>query len=354
MLRTVPLIRSLRHHYQKAQISIVVAIGQDEVFCNCPYIDTIIPDITQDQSIDPVVPRVRKVLRLVRLAAKLRGRFDLVIGPSFEGATANLLAFLVGAQYRIGFDAGLGFLLSTNLGPIDHELTIDERNDKLLEAAGIEKAEPRLEMHTAAEDSDYTEALLRRHRVTDGELLVGLHAGSDWSCQQWPIDRWARLGDELTDRYRAKLVLTGSYDEIELAEQISSLMANKPVSAVGDTTLGQLAALISRFALVIAVDSIVPSIALAKGVPVVLLCRSGHTQWRRAPWKGLKVLYNDSLGWPTWSAECRVDKQRTTTRCIVPEDIGIDGMGLITVQEVLEAADEQIGSQRGIRDDNGE
>ena len=83
-----------------------------------------------------------------------------------------------------------------------------------------------------------------------------LHPGCHWGCNQWLIERWRETATELLRRAR----------RLDRGHRVEPGAANGPGDrrrgvgpllqfAAGETTLGQLAALISLSSLVVAVDT---------------------------------------------------------------------------------------------------
>jgi len=67
------------------------------------------------------------------------------------------------------------------------------------------------------------------------------------------------------------VVITGSAGERPMAQQIAAQMSSQALLAAGETTLGELAALLGRCRLVVGVDSGPMHLAVAQGVPTVHL-----------------------------------------------------------------------------------
>ena len=107
-----------------------------------------------------------------------------------------------------------------------------------------------------------------------GSPFVVLHPGSDWACQQWPVERWAGLADELIESRGLAVALTGSSGEREYVEQIRSRMRSPATSFAGKTSLGEVEALLAHATLCICVDSAVRDLARAAGVETLVL--AGH------------------------------------------------------------------------------
>jgi len=131
------------------------------------------------------------------------------------------------------------------------------------------------------------------------------------------------------ERYKARLLITGSSREEGLAREIASHMRSEAVIAAGQTTLGEMAGLMARADLVIGVDSGPMHLAVAQGVPTIHLY--GPVDHRTfGPWGNLRrhrVVISDLSCIP-----CnRLD--------YTPEELeGHPCVRLITEEQVLEEA----------------
>ena len=116
----------------------------------------------------------------------------------------------------------------------------------------------------------WAEDSLGMSRPGDGPV-VALHPGSGADVKNWLPERWIAVADELRVRHGARLVLTGGAAERVLVERIAAGLVPRPLTLVGQTTLGQLAALFERSALVLGGDSGPLHLAAAVGTPTVRL-----------------------------------------------------------------------------------
>jgi heptosyltransferase-2/heptosyltransferase-3 len=107
--------------------------------------------------------------------------------------------------------------------------------------------------------------------VEEDDPLVCIHPGAGAPVKLWRKEGWARVADALVEGYRAKVILTGSASEEPLVQAIAERMASQPLVAAGQTTLGQLAALMARCRLALGVDSGPLHLAVAVGTPTVHL-----------------------------------------------------------------------------------
>jgi lipopolysaccharide heptosyltransferase II len=237
---------------------------------------------------------------LLREAASLRERsYDaaLILRPDhWWGA---LLASLAGVPRRLGFSARecRPFLTDTLPIPTGHVVPANQSLARLAALRlggtvpdGRAPREPAYLVEPA--DAAWADAWLRGHdamapgidgRHTAAGPLVAIHPGTGAPVKNWPASRWAEVARELQARHGARVVLTGGAGERALVEQIAALAEPRPATLIGETTIGQLAALFSRCGLVIGGDSGPLHLAAAVGTPTVRLY--GPTDVREfGPW----------------------------------------------------------------------
>ena len=142
----------------------------------------------------------------------------------------------------------------------------------MLKLIGVTMTQKRLELWTQKSEDDAVEKLLSSQWVSSSQLLVGINPGSSlrWPTKQWPVENFAKLCDELARR-NVRVVITGSPEESGVAEQLMGLTRNKPVNAIGKTSITELVALIRRCQVFISSDSAPMHIASAVHVPLVAI-----------------------------------------------------------------------------------
>jgi len=122
-----------------------------------------------------------------------------------------------------------------------------------------------------ADDEEFAKGYLAGHGVEDSDLLICIHPGAGAPVKLWRNEAWAQVADTLAKLYRAKVILTGSSEESPLCRAIAEQMTTQPIVAAGETSLGELAAILARCRLVIGVDSGPLHLAVALGTPTVHL-----------------------------------------------------------------------------------
>jgi heptosyltransferase-2/heptosyltransferase-3 len=122
-----------------------------------------------------------------------------------------------------------------------------------------------LEFQVPAQAIAWAKALL-----CDGHPIA-VHPGAGAAIKLWRAERWAAVADGLAKETGADVLLTGSEAERPLCQKIAAQMNTESRVTAGETTLDQLAALLSQCRLVLGLDSGPMHLAVAVGTPTVQL-----------------------------------------------------------------------------------
>ncbi len=313
LLFSTPTLATLRQALPDARITCLVGPWAAEIVARNPHVDQVLtlsfPWFDRRPKRSPWGP----YRLLLREASRLRGHhFDLALILRFDHWWGALLAYLGGIPRRIGYDLPetRPFLtryvpyvpdrheVLQNLDLIYHGLLRgpEERPSESLigtggnsvelkgfspEFLGVPRSSSdrrdlspkafRLEFHPTAGEQARMTAWLAARGVGAADPLVGLVPGSGAPVKRWRPEAFARVGDELAQRHDAWVVITGSAGERPLAQQIAAQMRVQALVAAGETTLGELAALLGRCRVVVGVDGGPMHLAVAQGVPTVHL-----------------------------------------------------------------------------------
>ena len=275
VLMATPVLAALRRGYPQARISFAAGAWSQSALKGNPNVDEMI-------DCGKVGSGKYGPGDYLALAGNLRRRrFDLAIILDRSPAL-GLLAFLAGIPHRIGLDShGRGFAHTLRV-PVDWEHPKHEADLYLdcVRALGLPVANPRLEFFPSADDRAFAADLLARLPDQDpasGARYVAIHPGGAANpgmtllAKRWRPDRFAAVADRLVQTYGARIILVGAPSDAEAAGAVAQAMHSTPLLLVGKTTLGQLAALYQRCALMIGNDSGVMHLAVAVGTPVVAI-----------------------------------------------------------------------------------
>ncbi|HUI11176.1 MAG TPA: glycosyltransferase family 9 protein [Bacteroidota bacterium] len=259
---TLPVFSHLRRRYPEAHLALLAGQYAGAIVTGSPQVDEIIWYDAPEGPI-PVLEMVR------RLCA---GRFDaaVVVHPT---ARLALIVLLAGIPLRIGSGyRWYSFLFNRRV--YTHRKTAErhevEYNVDLLAALDCDTAARKpLEAHLRipAGAQAGVDARLRGAGVA-GEFAV-IHPGSGGSAREWPEERFAALARKIVSDIGLAVVTTGTAGESPRAEAVARAAGPRGVCLAGALSLGELAALISRAALVVGNSTGPLHLGVALGVPVL-------------------------------------------------------------------------------------
>jgi heptosyltransferase-2 len=233
--------------------------------------------------------------------------------------------------------------------PLSAFASFREENRRVLEAVGVTGMAKGLEFTPSERDADAVRELLAAEGVKVGELLIGLHPGSHWTCQQWDSAEWSAVADDLVTRFGARIIISGGPGESELASAIiEGMRANTTgvINAVGKTTIMQFAALVRSLNCLVCVNSAASQIALAVHTPVVNLVGYENPVWT-APAAGEPMVIvrgcDDTTALASW---CPYNVWGKVSECHRAECVGIGGMSLIQRERVTREVEKWLSSGR--------
>jgi ADP-heptose:LPS heptosyltransferase len=339
----------LRQTYAHARITVIGYSYAREILVACPYVDTVITIETFEQKRGTRWSRLVRLAKAAQLAPRLYGRFDLAIIFHAQPKFTTYLAWVSGARVRVGLLYDDSRMLTHRARQINWITSWREENRLVLEAIGVTNLTDELEIWPTPGDEQAIQALLSRHGVADDALLIGLHPGSHWTCQQWSPKDWAALADALVSRYGADLIITGTGDERHLADAIRQQMKARAahlIDATGQTSALQFAALVRRMDLFICVNSAAPQVSVAVKTPTLDLLGYEKLAYN-PPVEGEPITIirgcDDATAVENW---CPYNIWGKVNGCHRAECMGIGGLSLITPNMVLRQAERHLKARR--------
>lgn len=275
---STPLVVALKKEFPESYIGYVCNKRVSELISTSPDIDKVFvyeKDEYRDIWKDSKPKYLRKISNFLGMIR--RERFDISIDLSL-GYQYSMLLMLIGIKKRIGFnyrDRGRFLTNKVDITSFDDKHVIEHYLDMLkhLNVKANAYAVPKI--YVSDIDSAWAEGVLKERGIADKDVVVGIicGCGASWGVdadrRRWDKKKFAVLADKLIDTYGIKVVFMGSRKESSLARDARSLMKNPSVDLSGMTTVGQMAALISRCRSVVTNDGGPLHVAVALGVNTV-------------------------------------------------------------------------------------
>ncbi|GAC1365282.1 MAG: glycosyltransferase family 9 protein [Ktedonobacteraceae bacterium] len=253
LLVAVPALRALRARFPHAEITLV-GLPWARAFAQRfhLYIDRFVEFVgypgIQELPVDAV--RVSQFI-----AAQREYNYDLAIQMHGSGQSSNPFVHALGARLTVGYYEGTQPATLTLGAPYPHGQHEIYRNLGLVSLlCASEHADPRLEYPLFEEDHAEAAALLRTLPRAD-RPWVGIHPGARPPARRWPAEYFATVADTLARRFNAQIIVTGGPGEETIVQAVIDRMQTPALNLVGRTSLGSLAALMSKLDLFISNDT---------------------------------------------------------------------------------------------------
>lgn len=336
---TTPSLRAIKESCPEARLSILVRRSYGSLLEADPNLDEILEVSKRRGKVSEIGMENLRLVRRLR-----RSRFDLVIDLR-TGDRGAILAWLTGTPVRVvrrdleaPFWHDLAFTHPVDLEYADRPVHPGgDQSLRILRAIGADTADTRPRLHVSEAARERVRSLLSREGADRHPGLVTVNPFSRWKYKEWDYGKWADVLDRLWKKHDLPSAVVGSREEGEEAAGIVGKCAGPAFNLAGKTTLGELAALISRSRLHLGVDSAAPHIAAAVGTPTVTIF--GPSNWR------------------AWAVEDETHRIAHSGReCVPCNDKGCDGterslcleeLGVDTVMKRIEEVLRNLGSGKG-------
>jgi ADP-heptose:LPS heptosyltransferase len=205
-------------------------------------------------------------------------RFDLAIQMHGSGGVANDIVEKMGAHTNAGFvQAGEAPRKGIFIGWPD-ALPEILRYTALMNAMGIETQDTSLGIPLTSNDRAECATLMETYALRSDRLIL-VHPGAQLPSRRWPADRFARVASLLADD-GWQIAITGTAAEHIFTTNIALATNARAIDLAGKTSLGGLAALVSKVRLVVCNDTGMSHVAAAmKTRSVVIALGSDTKRW---------------------------------------------------------------------------
>lgn len=195
----------------------------------------------------------------------------VLVAPVQRHILSDIYAMAISADHRILPDTMLGCTLPRLKRKIDQKADIlvpvtavneQERYEQYLQGAGLSNSPIMPFVFDWAKE-----------RIAPGKTCVAIFPGAGGgAAKQWPIQRFADVASSLVKEYNCKVLVCGTKSEAPLGEELCTLLHGRGTNLCGKTDLPQLIEVFRDVSVVLANDSGSAHIAIACGVPTVVIC----------------------------------------------------------------------------------
>ena len=285
VVQTLPALEAIKKTFPHGKITWLVEEAASGILEGHPLIDELLVSrrkawfrmLKKPGTFFSGFAHLARFLRSLR-----RTQYDIAI--DFQGLLkSGVLIGLARAKRKIGFDRTREFsylFLNERLPAYDIEKHALERYLGVARYLGAESPAPicTLSLEHERQHMQQRVAALK----LEGRPLFVINPVARWKTKLWPERKFSDLADRLIREKQAVVIFTGGPDDRVVIDRIRSMMQEQALNWAGETTLKELAALVSLADLFITTDSGPMHLAAAVGAKVLALF--GPTApWRTGP-----------------------------------------------------------------------
>ncbi|MGB8657214.1 MAG: glycosyltransferase family 9 protein [Candidatus Zixiibacteriota bacterium] len=263
---STPVLEVIKSGFPQAHVAVMVSRYAADVLKHNPYLDDVIIDDTEDRH-----KGINGFFDLVKEVRKKGFDIGILLRPTLLSA---LLLFLSGIRYRIGTGFRLYQILLNRKVYVHRKVNLRheaEYNLDLLGPLEIPKWKVLPKMYVTPEEENFAYQIFNEFEIAPGDVAVVVHPGSGNSSLNLPPRRFAEAADMLIEKFRARIIFTGSEQEKELIDLVKRSMHHESLDLAGRTTLRQLAAILKKADVVISNSTGPMHVASSLGTPTVAI-----------------------------------------------------------------------------------
>ncbi|HEU5283268.1 MAG TPA: lipopolysaccharide heptosyltransferase II, partial [Burkholderiales bacterium] len=296
LLMTTPALRALKAGAPERRITLLTSESGAAAAQHIPELDEV---IRYDAPWVKSVWQVSSIGALRCLSQLTEHRFDAAViftAYSQSALPAATLTWLAGIPLRLAHCRENPYQLlshwvaeSEPQNEVRHEV---RRQLDLVASVGFTTRDERLSFRVDAQDQARAAEKLEQAGVDLSRPFILLHPGATVASRRYPALQFAAATRLIAAQTGHQIVVSGGAEERQLVETLRLHGARGIVAMAGELTVGELAAVIQRAALLIANNSGPAHLAAALATPVVdlyALTNPQHTPWRVLS----RVLFHD-------------------------------------------------------------
>jgi len=317
MVSVTPVLRALHERFPKAKIDILVNPHIKDLIETLPYLNKV-----YNFSDKELKSNYKQIVHEYK-----NNNYDL--GVIIRHGTYQISKLLKDSKvkFRIGSaKAGLlvgrGFFLHRKAKAYLKTRHVVDLNLDVIRTIGINPKNPKTELKIQDEVKNQ---VTKKLNLNKKDFVIGIHPGSKGICSikhpshLWPVERYAYVADQLSKKYKAKIVFSGAKNELPLIKKIESLMKTKPIIAT-DLNMKEFVSLIDRMDMLFSNDTAAAHVAAALDTPLVIIFGPQTPKlWK--PWNDkVIVLYKNNKCTACQRYECKL-KTVECLKAISPTEV---------------------------------
>jgi ADP-heptose:LPS heptosyltransferase len=233
-------------------------------------------------------------------------KFDYCLNMSSSAYTALLLKMLNVPQtggwtsdeegYRV-IESEWARLFATSVHYQNRQYNSLNLVDVFRCSADVEAHPDKLQIRIDSDATEYADNFIRQAGFTNPGPLIAVQAGASQAKRQWSPARFVEMISILDKEHHARIILTGSKRELEIVNPILEASgSSNVVSAVGQTSIPQLAAILSKCDVLVTGDTGPMHISVATGTPVVAMFLASAYGFETGPYSSGNIVLQPVIG----------------------------------------------------------
>lgn len=262
-LHATPVLPALRAAVPNAEITVCASGFALDVLRYNLAIDRLVETPNPTRQFGPAV-------RAIRNALPARRPFATITTTANERSTIPLAASLAGATSFVGFT----LLPELYRARIVYDKTQSQiaNNLRIIAALGHQPSAPfEPQASSSADDLAYALTLLQRFDDPLRPFAVLVTQTSVTQRKGWRPERFAAVADHLIQQHGMNLLLLGAPSERPAVQALTDRIGPRSRNIAGETTLPQLAALLSLGSVGVTLDTGILHIGRAVGLPMAVI-----------------------------------------------------------------------------------
>jgi heptosyltransferase-2 len=298
LIVTIPVIRALKEKF-KCKIDVLVSDGFEDVLYGNRDINEVFSFSSNEIK--------RNFRRVVSILKKRKYDLAVLLHPDRNVGNYKIskllfksVPFRVGCT-RVGFLEGKGFFMNRKTRPsigLKHKI---EDNLDVIKSIEVFCNNKSLKLFVDSNIDREVKSKLK------GKYIV-IHAKPAHRTHEWFKDRFAELADRIIERYKIKVVFTGSEKDFVYNQEIISIMKNDAYIFIG--SIKEFFSVIKNASFVISVDTSAMHVAAGFDRKVIALFGAGNPLIWRPYCKNCFVVFNKNKCVSCMKHKCKFKGKR--------------------------------------------
>jgi len=294
VVTSLPSVYSIRKRFPDAVITFLTGEWSKDLLKNNRYINNI--EIYNSNRYNRERRNRKSIIQRIRyLRSIFKRRYDLIAGLRDDWLTLifSLIYFPKAridrgtVRIKLKYENALRSILKNEKDDkVIHEV---DTNLKITEMAGAEPIREKRSIFLSESEREWAEEFLSSKGLKEKKFVV-ISPGAGWKYRRWDARNFALLADRIREEFGLEILISGSKDEVDTAENVRVMMEGKSISVAGKTDIRQILSLLEKALVCVANDSGMVHLTSGLNIPVVALF-GAEEPMKFGPWSDINKVY---------------------------------------------------------------